>query len=172
MPPMTLTHIRRGFATNSSSSHSILEVESGQRLPESLNAEWGKNHIDEDEFIASDRQSRVNYLHAMAADAAREAGDRFDEERCYNRYLQLAVVIPGTPLGREEMRDIQLDSLSGYAIPRKIHSPDMDVDFFERIVRFLMAENIVIFGGRWGVSMWEEELNGRYAYLLDTMYTG
>lgn len=171
MPLMTVTHFRRGFATNSSSTHSILEVELGQSLPAPLNAEWDESHIEHDDFVVSDRQSRLNYLHAMAADAARAAGEWRDEVGCYRRYLQLTAVIPGPPLGPEEMRDTQLDSLSGYAIPRKIHSPDMDVDFFERIVRFLLSENILIYGGAWFDPDWEERIKGQHAYLLDTMFT-
>lgn len=168
---MTITHIRRGFATNSSSMHSILEVEPGQELPAPLNADWVKNHIEEDEFVASDRQSRISYLHAMAADAARYAGEWHDEAECYRRYLQLARVIPGDPLSPEEMRAAELDSLSAYAIPRKIHTQDMDVDFFEHIVHFLLSENIVIFGSPWGAPSWEEQLNGRHANLLECLKT-
>ncbi len=171
MSPIRLTHIRHGFTTNSSSTHSILEVEHGQRLPEPRNTEWGANHA-EDDFVASDRPSRINYLHAMAADAARDAGHGFDESEIHRLYLQLAAVIPGTPLGNDEMRDLNLDSLCGYAIPRKIHSRDMDVDFFKYVVRLLLSENIVIFGGPWGDEQpWEKQLEGNYISLLSSMHT-
>lgn len=167
MPFMTITYIRHGFATNSSSMHSILEVEPGQTLPAPRNTEWGESHEEGDEFVVSDRQSRINYLHAMAADAARDAGDWHDEDECYRRYLQLAAVIPDAPLDCEVVRDIHLDFLSGYAVPRKIHSPDMDVDFFKHIVQLVMSENIIIFGDRWGDAQpWEEQFRGRYTNLL------
>ena len=117
MTSITITHIRRGFATNSSSTHSILEVTPGQNLPEPYNFEWGNNHIEYDDFIVSDKPSRIKFLHAMAAYGARYSGDWRNEDECYRRYMQLADVIPGEPLSREEMCDVQLDNLSGYAVP-------------------------------------------------------
>ena len=162
---MTLTRIRRGFATNSSSTHSILEVESGQNLPAPLNFKWDNSHGNYDDFVVSDRLSRICFLHAMAADAARDAGDQRDDAENYRRYLQLAAVIPGDPLNLEDMRDNGLNNLSGYAVPRKIHTRDMDVDFFERVVRFVMSENVIVYGG-WGFQPWDETLKGEFRELL------
>ena len=149
---MRVTRIRRGFATNSSSMHSILEVEPGQDLPAPLNWEFGREHEEGSFFIVSDRPSRIRYLHAMAVDGARYSGDDWSAgDECYRRYRQLAAVVPGPPLSREEAFGLTYDRLNGSGIPRKDNSPDdMDVGLFERIVRFLMSENIVIYGDRHG----------------------
>ena len=173
MSVMTLTRIRRGFATNSSSFHSILELEPGQDLPpvppfdlDSLEGHW----CDVEEYenlLVSDRGSRIIYLHAIAAESAKIACRPRDEAEMYRLYLQLASAIPGEPLGHEEMSNIYLGL--DYAVPRRIHTRDMDVGFFSHIVRFVMSENVVVFCSRQTSDSWVdlyENLKGEFREIL------
>ena len=171
MSPMKITRIRSGWATNSSSTHSILELEPGQELPAPIHRNWRKEESHYDDFIVSDRPGRITFLHAMAADGARDACDWRNEDEVRRLYLQLAAVIPGQPLSREDMRDLRLDNLSGYAVPRKIHSKDMDVDFFERIVRLILRENVIVYDSILaGGQPWEQAYKGCFRYLLGGGY--
>jgi len=167
MPSMTITRIRRRWATNSSSTHSILELEPGQKLPPPIHRDWRESDRHYDPFVISDRPSKIAYLQAMAAEGACDGVNRDDVAECRRRYLQLAAVIPGPPLDVDDMLAVSIDNLEGYAVPRKIHTQDMDVDFFERIVRLVLSESVVVYGDGFGPELpWESELKGRHLELL------
>lgn len=144
MPTLTLTHIRHGFATNSSSTHSILELAPGVALPEPTHTDWQDKTDHYDSFVVSDPASRLQYLHAMASVGARDVATWKNDGEWYRLYSQLAQTLPGGPLPRESSRHLGLDHMPGWAIPRIIHTRDMDVDYFAHIARLLLSERVVV----------------------------
>ena len=165
MPSMQITHIRRGFATNSSSTHSILELAPGLALPESTHTDWRERDDHYERFVVSDRASRIDYLHAMAAIGARDVAGWNDEDEWYRLYRQLAQALPGGPLAREDARDLHIDHLPGWSIPRIIHTREMDVDYFAHVARLLLSERVVVMDDEW-----PNAKRGEYLHLLEGEY--
>ena len=153
MSGMTITHFRRGFATNCSSCHYILEVEPDQKLPKPIVKEDDSGY---DFFIVSDRQSRIDFLRIMFYSVC--SGD-------YSK-TELNDIMPREPHDKEDRGEFypSFDN-ERYTIPRKIHTRFKDLDFFQRIIQFIMSENIIIFGAAYPEVV-EENLKGVYRHLM------
>lgn len=87
---MFLTQIRYGFATNSSSSHSVIladRPQSDNRVPEDFSYQW-------DEFILADEQSKRNYFFVSCRDTFLNTNDWDDFVALVRPDPELLVQVP------------------------------------------------------------------------------
>lgn len=130
---MKIFNIRKGFATNSSSSHSILllPVQPVVKEEEDENFGW-------DFFTAAQDKSKENYL-------------------AYNVYINLlqlqmtkekATQFVESFFGRSVSLDsIQVDHQSVWTLPRNWENDDLNIEFLEDLQKYLNKKNVVIVGG-------------------------
>lgn len=134
---MKVFNIRYGFATNSSSSHSIIM---GKGLKDRLvdDCEFGW-----DAFIAVSENAERNYLAEIVYENLIAPAYNYSEDFA-NR-----IVTALTGIRREEnnYEDRGLDHASVITIPREYGHNHIDINFFRDLQNFILTPGIVILGG-------------------------
>lgn len=130
---MKIFNIRKGFATNSSSSHSILLLPVEQVVKEDEDENFGW-----DFFTVSKDKSKENYL-------------------AYNIYINLlqlqmteekAAQFVKSFFGRTiNLDNINVDHQSVWTLPRNWENDELNVQFLEELQNYLNKENVVVVGG-------------------------
>lgn len=130
---MNIHHVRRGFATNSSSSHSLIFITG--KSPEDYLVDTGE--FGWAFFTASSGEARRRYV----AIALRANLERYDwtARRCREFVKKMTgVLLDGNSY---------VDHQSEYVLPDSWHTKDIDWRFFEDFQSFVLQDNLVILGG-------------------------
>lgn len=130
---MRIHNARLGFATNSSSSHSLLLLHDGVTVKDDdvANQEFGGNY-----FTAATRNSKLAYLAAIVRSAMLGL---------VNDNLARHVAQSLTGISVEE--DGYIDHASVIALPRSWDLRGLDLTFLKELSDFLLQERLVILGG-------------------------
>jgi hypothetical protein len=129
-----LTNLRLGFATNSSSTHSIVILNPGTKSPRNTvtrEFDWGF-------FTASSAKAKLNWL-GLCVDQAIQT----------NLPREIRGNLVSSVLGTEVDTDGYVDHQSMIAIPSRhvYHSPQLDLDFIQDLKEFFARKDVVILGG-------------------------
>ena len=141
---MRIHNVRLGFATNSSSTHSIIFLKPGQRPEDTAHGgEFGW-----DFWTAASQASKRQYVALHLYDALRS---QLSEE------VALAVVeswvkdFERTPSGDYSYNGIgpagYVDHQSAYILPQSWDGKGVDKAFFDEFMRFFMRDDVAILGG-------------------------
>lgn len=132
--------LRLGFATNSSSTHSILVLKPGQERPENYLVSGGD--FGWDFFTASSERVKKRYLFAILRGQLERplflkvaASLGFSEEEIKEQ------------LDEDSWRGWYVDHQSVPVIPREWTSENADLAFVTDLVRFYLRDDVVILGG-------------------------
>ena len=128
----TVHSVRLGFATNSSSTHSLLLRRPGRRLSDSL---VSRNEFGWDPFVASSRRSREAYVALHIKDALRNI---------VNEETALLVVKSLTGI---DVSDGYVDHQSLYSLPMSRDGRGLDLKFLSEFRSFMTKEGLAILGG-------------------------
>lgn len=134
---MYIFNIRQGFATNSSSSHSILELkkENIKNITENEMYSFGWEF-----FTASDEESKENYLSTMIAIGLRDIGFQKNKIKKYINDL----------FKNEKMHDrttkVDIDHQSIITFPRNWDNNQLNEEFLKDMIEYFKKENVVILG--------------------------
>lgn len=130
---MFIHNIRTGFATNSSSTHSLVIWADG----DTREAEVTSNYFGWDEFVLNSSREKLRYLQAIVrANATFAFG-----EPAANLIVE---TLTGPILGEsDEMPDHQ----SHMTIPRDYSGKFFHLPFIQDLKSFLLRENVSVFGG-------------------------
>ena len=141
IPIMKIFNVRLGFATNSSSSHSLVFLKPNVQPPPDSSDAWlgsfGWSH-----FIASSPQTKANYLALMLAGSL----SREHTDRSVNAIIR--AIFKG--LISEDELSIQgyVDHQSQFVVPRDFENPrDIDHDFARSLAEYLLRRDLVVLGG-------------------------
>lgn len=130
---MRVFNVRTGFATNSSSTHSIVYMR-GMKLPEQA-PEYG---FGWDRFTLVERQSKLDYLAALVFDQLRsDVGD------------VIATHISNQLVGAQRAPDDDrtVDHQSMIVLPRDWNGKGLDLAFLADFKAFLERDDVAILGG-------------------------
>lgn len=133
---MNIFNIRQGFATNSSSSHSILVLRDGANA-----------HTDETEgfhwdfFTVADKETKESYLGYNVVLNLKEIGwknkqikkyvnELFDDEQAYSR-----------------IEKVSIDHQSVWTLPRNWDNSSLNQEFLKDVKEYLSKKEVVILGG-------------------------
>jgi pyruvate-formate lyase-activating enzyme len=135
---MYIFNIRQGFATNSSSSHSILEFKNlnNQNIDTDEVHDFGWNF-----FTAFNQEAKENYLSAMIESSLMDMGlkknqrkkyinDLFQDNKMYDRAVKTMV-----------------DHQSLLTLPRNWDNANLNQEFLKEMVDYFRKENVIILGG-------------------------
>lgn len=131
---MKVSNIRAGFATNSSSSHSIIMMTGGKTAEtdvyNSLKYGW-------EQFTLADRSSKTDYVAAQLASAMKSSGLESDEYTpLINSWLE-------TSYGVYELAEAYVDHQSQW---RSLCTKP-DSEFIKALYSLIMKDDVVILGG-------------------------
>lgn len=129
---MFLTNIRFGFATNSSSTHSI--IISHEKIPDKLNDYFGW-----DFFTASSNQAKRQYLASILYNHLSYVVDESIAHDLIKYWLDIDMTDTTLCLG--------VDHQSMPLLPKTWEGLSIDVDFFNDYKNFILNEHVVILGG-------------------------
>ena len=130
---MPMVHsVRLGFATNSSSSHSLLLLRPGERMK---NEGVAGREFGWEPFVASSRHSRAAYVALHIKDALR---------RLVNE--ETAILVVESLTGIDTSRGY-IDHQSVYDLPLSRDGQGLDMAFLEEFQEFMAQERLVILGG-------------------------
>lgn len=138
---MQLLNYRKGFATNSSSSHSIIWVANPNEFEDNdlgLNGSFNWEY-----FTLKNRESKTQYLAALIVEALQSMGVT----------SEVAVAMASSymgidPLDRYAGVDHQSEiSIPIEAIPHKIDELPLNIQFINELEEVLMDDHVIIFGG-------------------------
>jgi len=154
---LRILNLRRGFATNSSSSHSILLLPNKQFKPRQISeSETGAFHGED--FTLTDSQSKQRYLSALLLNSLREMSADMKKtilsDWVSDEYAALAVD-----------HDYQIDHDSVFYIPMDYGTKSPSKQLWDEIKTFVLRDDVVILGGYNGSHPLSEMDNGRYMYL-------
>ena len=131
---MPMVHsVRLGFATNSSSSHSLLLLKPGEKME---NEGVAGCQFGCEPFVAASRKSRSAYVALHIKDALRNL---------VNEETALLVVKSLTGLDLSDKAYIDHQSL--YSLPRSRDGKGLDMEFLEEFQVFMTQGGLVILGG-------------------------
>ena len=142
---MRIHNVRLGFATNSSSTHSIIFLKPGQRVgdQETSGGEFGWNF-----WTASSPEAKRQYVALHLYDALRWQ---------LNEEVALAVVeswvkdfertAPGEYSYNGQGPAGYVDHQSVYILPRSWDGQSVDKAFFDEFMHFFMRDDVAILGG-------------------------
>lgn len=134
----TLLNVRLGFANNSSSSHSIVFLRNTNRAEE-LDTDPDNYEFGWDEFTASSKRTKENYLIATVGAQLKDlVGDN------------TARIVLGHLFGRStsDMRlDGYVDHQSALIIPEDFHGRSIDIEYFNELSAVLLRDDVAVLGG-------------------------
>lgn len=137
---MKITNIRFGFATNSSSSHSLIFLPEGVQVKDKdvMDGEFGWNF-----WTAASKQAKSLWLATL-----------LKENLTLPDYIQEMVV--GNLTGRIPSEDSYIDHQSVYDLPKQFGTDVPDREFFEDLQIFILRDDVVLLGGNDNLDIDEE----------------
>ncbi len=135
---MYIFNKRNGFATNSSSTHSVLELPKTEDMSKIRTDEYESFHWDF--FTAADNESKINYLACLINLNLEQIGYSKKKSSAYIANLF-------GPDVAKNVADISIDHQSVLSIPVNWDSTTLNQDFVKELVQYVTQENIVILGG-------------------------
>lgn len=135
---MNIFNVRKGFATNSSSSHSVIEIKEKN----------GKFNVFTDEyynfgwnfFTAGDKESKENYVVALTYQNLEQI---FQNEEDIKKELEN---IFGKEIAKRGVQS-SIDHQSVLTFPRTWDNTRINVDFIKDFLDYVKQDNVVIVGG-------------------------
>jgi hypothetical protein len=126
--------VRYGFATNSSSTHSIIITKDKSRAKDKLD-----DHFGWDFFTAASDQAKRQYLASIVM---------YHLEPIVGKQITRDLVISWLNIDiNDEHLCLGIDHQSMPIMPRTWEGVGLDVDFFNEYAEFLMQKHLVIIGG-------------------------
>jgi hypothetical protein len=136
---MLVHKARLGFATNSSSTHSIVFVKPSQKVTDDADAagfDFGWSYFTAASEAAKRQYVAIHLHHALRS----QVGDDIANAVC-------DAWTPGHVKGNESAPDGYVDHQSVYDLPTAWNGKGVDKEFFEEFRAFFMREDVVILGG-------------------------
>jgi hypothetical protein len=124
--------VRLGFATNSSSTHSLLLLRPGEKM---VNKGVNRNEFGWDLFVASTRRSREIYVALIIMDALRNIVNE-----------ETARLIVKSLTGLEVAKGY-IDHQSIYSLPMARDCQGLNLEFLREFQSFMTQKGLVIVGG-------------------------
>ncbi len=136
---MKILNIRKGFATNSSSSHSILELPRVNDIKEEFEGDFGWQF-----FTLKNKETKAQYLQScLFISMSHIIGKEKTME-----YFKKEYNTPFTQMGNEQYYDHPMvDHQSELTIPSNWNKTNVNEDFLKDFENYLSKENVVILGG-------------------------
>jgi organic radical activating enzyme len=130
---MQIHNIRLGFATNSSSSHSIIIIPKDTAVPANDDS---SDYFGWDNFTLSSDESKIEYLASLAAKSFYELSD------------SNGAILANVLLGRAPTDDIrEIDHQSNFPLPKNRLHLGIDEEFLSELKNFFLRKDVVILGG-------------------------
>lgn len=129
-----ITSIRRGFATNSSSTHSLVILNPGDEVRENTLDVGGWHN-----FLLVSEKQKATYLLEQANRVTQDEIEAFQ-----------AVVFKHAPVLHNKVpkHDYEIDHQSQMTIPENYDAPGKpSLTFWDALVQFVMRPNVVVLGG-------------------------
>lgn len=135
---MHIFNVRKGFATNSSSSHSVIE----------LKEEAGKYGLITDEytdfgwefFTASNVEAKQNYISAAICENLKGVG--LSGKKLDNKMIELV----GKEI-YERSKGAYIDHQSMITLPRSFDNKELNSEFIQDLLKYIENDQVVILGG-------------------------
>lgn len=162
---MKISNIRLGFATNSSSSHSIVIVPKDGSMYLENDPEW--DHFGWDHFVLTSPEMKMKYL-------AYQVGEWIQHNMGYEFAVPIVKEWYGVELPNKESDFYGVDHQSIITFPLRLEDKQLNLEFVKELEQFLLNDRVVILGGN---DNWDYpdntypdripyELNGAYQPLL------
>ncbi len=146
---MKIFNVRKHFATNSSSSHSILCLDKDVTHTISDDCNIGEYHWDY--FTAASSHAKLMYLAGCVKSAyynflQHDVPDMHYEDRDKLSIEKTAFLFPEI---KEEIlsQELSVDHQSLLLIPENFHSTDLNAEYINDLKNYLLSPSIVIVGG-------------------------
>ena len=136
---MKIHNIRFGFATNSSSSHSIIfdpinySHYSDSNDSESFGWEF---------FTLASKEAKDEYMTAMLL---QNISDGYNKNGFSNIFAD--IIVKGLGLKELDLDEISIDHQSLINLPLEYGTNHISVEFFQEFYNYIMRDEIIIFGG-------------------------
>lgn len=140
---MKILNVRGGFATNSSSTHSLLLLPPGIKASDDVDG----GHFGWDFFTAASREAKLDYLGEILRGnlEAVFAADWQDDTAREARDAKVAGIVAGL-IGMEPKGD-GVDHQSEWVLPRSWDGQGLDADFVRDLMIWMMQDRLAILGG-------------------------
>lgn len=136
---MLIHNVRVGFATNSSSSHSIVILQKGEKLlPDTDGDMWQKLGYGWENFVLSTSETKEDYLAvALYAQLKEQVGH------------DIAATIVNEWIGKDydSLEESFIDHASRMHIPRDPKTNQINKEFWKQFVAYMKRDNVMILGG-------------------------
>ena len=132
---MYIKNIRLGFATNSSSSHSILLVKNPDKYKQNIS--WIDDYFGWEEFLIKDKNTKKEYFYSLVTSSIRSKKDKLVVEN----YLKEKYY------GNDYEPEYEgIDHESMICIPYN-NNGNILFDYIDDLYEYVMQENVIIEGG-------------------------
>jgi hypothetical protein len=136
---MKIHNIRFGFATNSSSSHSIIfdPINYSQYSDSNDSESFGWNY-----FTLASKEAKDEYMTAMLL---QNISDGYNKNGFSNIFAD--IIVKGLGLKELDLDEISIDHQSLINLPLEYGTNHISVEFFQEFYNYIMRDEIIIFGG-------------------------
>jgi hypothetical protein len=147
---MKISNVRLGFATNSSSAHSIIILKPGYSVKNDDGGRWGEYSYQWENFTLSDATEKVKYIAANLFLNLREEGLAVAEAVVIVRDLlgvnfeENGLVVDEQVTNNSDNVEVSVDHQS------VIYFPPKHLDFWKELADYVSQDQIVILGGNDG----------------------
>ena len=139
---MKISSIRFGFATNSSSAHSLVFLPKNNEVRDDMCGEESGDFGWQNFTVISDKE-KLHYLGILLRDELEQSLPETISDLVYKEWL-------GTPIKRHRQHgyyEDNIDHQSRLDLPCEFGSNIPDAQFFAELKRFLLQKNLAILGG-------------------------
>lgn len=158
---------RIGFATNSSSAHSMIILNKGDTLPPEEGPDYG-NNFGWDNFVLTSKRQKGLYFGAILYHAL----NGILPERATNILMKELVGTSVAAQFEDDGNSPSIDHQSMYAIPYEFNKDFIDLEFAEEFNKYLMKREVVILGGNDNDDddhpLYDKELDPGFKSIQDT----
>jgi hypothetical protein len=162
---MRIHNVRLGFATNSSSTHSIIFLKPGQRV--------GDSNVEDGEFgwnfwTASSPEAKRQYVaHHLYGALRSEMGDEVALAVTESWVKGFKRSKPGEYSYNDDGPEGYVDHQSVYVLPRAWNGKGVDKKFFDEFMAFFMRDDVAILGGNDNTDETHPFADGDFTLALD-----
>jgi len=139
MNNINIFNIRLGFATNSSSSHSIMWFED-KDLKELRGNQEDDTAFGWGDFVLKSKGSKLNYLQAQVC-------ENLSRQKVPEKIIQQVASLFLGEKPKPNKSEMSVDHQSVFCLPKDFEYEYIDMDFLKDFKKFILQDNIVIFGG-------------------------